>query len=126
MNITDAILPTPFAAWSRRIALFSVQLVLLGTLLHRFMSLSTPVALNLFAAALVGALLAILVGLVALTFIWRHGRSGTWSAAAGVLFGLGLLAWPAAYAPIYLSTPAINDAPSSNTNAPTIKCSAAA
>ena len=30
MNITDAILPTPFAAWSRRIALFSVQLVLLG------------------------------------------------------------------------------------------------
>ena len=109
MNITDAILPTPFAAWSRRIALFSVQLVLLGILLHRFMSLSTPVALNLFAAAMAGAVVAILVGTVAAASIWRHGRSGAWSAAAGVLFGFGLLAWPAAYVPIYLSTPAIND-----------------
>lgn len=109
MNITDAILPTPFAAWSRRIALFSVQLVLLGIFMHRFLTLTTPVAINLFAAALAGAVLAILVGLVALALIWRHGRSGAWSASAGVLFGLALLAWPAAYAPIYLTTPALND-----------------
>ena len=32
-----------------------------------------------------------------------------WSASAGALLGLALLAWPAAYAPVYLSTPHLND-----------------
>ena len=109
MNQVVAIFPTPFAAWSRRVALFSVQLVLLGILLHRFLSLSTPVAMNLFVAALVGAATAITLGLIAAVFIWRQGRSGAWSAAAGVLVGLGLFAWPAAYLPFYLNLPPLND-----------------
>ena len=109
MQISDAILPTPFATWSRRVALFSVQLVLLGIVLHRFMSLPTPVAINLFATALAGAVLAIGIGLIAFIVIWRLGRSGAWSAAAGVLLGLLLLAWPAAYAPVYYSSPALTD-----------------
>ena len=109
MKFSDAILPTPFALWSRRVALFSVQLAGLGIVLHRFMSLPTPVALNLFATSLVGAVLAVAIGLVAFAIIWRLGRSGAWSASAGVLFGLSLLAWPAAYAPVYFSTPALND-----------------
>ena len=109
MKLSDAIFPTPFAAWSRRVALFSVQLALLGIVLHRFLSLPTPVAINLFATALGGAVVAIGIGLIAFAVIWRHGRSGTWSASAGVLFGLLLLAWPAAYAPVYFSSPALND-----------------
>ena len=109
MKLTDAILPTPFATWSRRVALFSVQLVILGIVLHRFMTLPTPVAINIFAAAIAGALLAIGIGLVAFVVIWRLGRSGAWSASAGVFLGLGLLAWPAAYAPVYFTTPALND-----------------
>ena len=112
-----AIFPTPFAAWSRRVALFSLQLVIVGVLLHRLLSMPTPVALNLFATALVGAALAILLGLAAFVLIWRQGRSGTWSAAAGVLFGLGLFAWPAVYAPFFLTLPAINDV-STDTAAP--------
>ena len=109
MKLSDAILPTPFAVWSRRVALFSVQLAVLGIVLHRFMSLPTPVALNLFAAALAGAVVAVAIGLIAVAVIWRLGRSGAWSAAAGILCGLLLLAWPAAYAPVYFSTPALND-----------------
>ena len=96
MNLSDAIFPTPFAAWSRRVALFSVQLVLLGIFLHRFLTLSTPVAINLFATAMVGAMVAIVLALVAFGMIWQHGRSGSWSASAGALLGLTLLAWPAA------------------------------
>ena len=109
MKLSDAILPTPFATWSRRVALFSVQLVLLGIVLHRFMTLPTVVALNLFATALAGAVIAIAVGIVAFIVIWRLGRSGAWSASAGVLLGLLLLAWPAAYAPVYFTTPALTD-----------------
>lgn len=109
MNAAVTIFPTPFAAWSRRVALFSVQLVLLGIFLHRFLSLSTPVALNLFATAMAGAVLAIVLALVAYVIIWRLGRSGAWSATAGVLFGLLLLVWPAAYIPFYVQYPKIND-----------------
>lgn len=117
MSNAFAIFPTPFAAWSRRMALFSVQIVIVGILAHRLLSLPTPVALNLFATALAGGAIAILLGLVAFVFIWRQGRSGTWSAAAGVLFGLGLFAWPAALVPFLLTRPAINDI-STDTAAP--------
>lgn len=109
MNSAVAIFPTPFAAWSRRVALFSLQLVILGIILHRFLSLSTPVALNLFATAMAGAVLAILLGLIAGMVIWRLGRSGAWSAAAGTLLGLAMLAWPAFYLPLYRTLPQIND-----------------
>ncbi len=109
MKLSDAILPTRFAVWSRRVALFSVQLAVLGIVLHRFLALPTPVALSLFATALAGAVIAVAIGFVAFAIIWRLGRSGAWSAAAGVLSGLLLLSWPAAYAPVYFSTPALND-----------------
>lgn len=109
MSQIVAIFPTPFAAWSRRVALFSVQLAIVGILLHRLASLSTPVALNLFATALAGAAAAVLLALVAFVFIWRQGRSGTWSATVGILLGLALFAWPAALVPFALTKPAIND-----------------
>jgi uncharacterized protein (DUF1499 family) len=104
-----AIFPTPFAAWSRAAALFSVQLILVGILLHRLLSLSTPVMLNIFKAAFAGALLAILLGLVAAVLIWRLGRSGASGAATGVVIGALILAWPALYLPFYMGLPPIND-----------------
>lgn len=109
MTSSAAIFPTPVAAWSRRVALFSVQLTIFGLLLHRFLSLSTPIAINLFATAMGGAAIAILLALVAFVIIWRLGRTGAWSAAGGLFIGLLLLAWPAAYLPFYLSLPQIAD-----------------
>ena len=109
MNPNVAIFPTPFAVWSRRVALFSVQLVVLGVVLHRFASLPTPVALNLFAASIAGAGIAVLLAFGAFVMIWRQGRSGAWSALAGLVFGLALFAWPAGYLPSFLTLPAIHD-----------------
>lgn len=109
MSPSFAIFPTPFAKWSRIVALFAVQLILFGIVLHRFLALPTPVALNLFTAAFGLAALAIGLGIVAAIVIWRLGRSGTWSAAAGVLLGLAIFCWPAAYLPFALRLPQMND-----------------
>lgn len=109
MNQIAGNFPTPFAIWSRRLALFSGQLVLLGIVLHRFASLPTPVAINVFAASFVGAGVAVLLSFVAFVLIWRQGRSGAWSAFAGLVFGLLLFAWPAAYVPTVLALPPIHD-----------------
>jgi hypothetical protein len=109
MSSAIVILPTPIASWSRRLAVFSLQLVLAGLLLHRFFSLSTPITLHLFATAMVGAAIAIVLALAALVIIWRLGRSGTWSAVAGIVVGAVLIAWPAAYVPYYTSLPRLAD-----------------
>lgn len=109
MPPTFAIFPTPFAKWSRNTAIFAVQLLVAGVVLHRVLSLPTPVALNIFAAALVLAGVAIGLGGVATVMIWRHGRSGTLSAVAGMLVGLAILAWPVVYLPFALQFPSLND-----------------
>lgn len=109
MSPPFAIFPTPFAKWSRIAAFFSVQLILVGILAHRFMAMPTPVALNIFVAAFLLAALAIGLGCVAIVVIWRLGRSGAWSATAGILTGLAIFAWPAAYGLIAMNLPAIND-----------------
>lgn len=102
-------LPTPLAVWSRRIALFSLQIIVLAIVLHRLASLPTRVALNLFLTGFGGAAIAILLGLAAGVVIWQHGRAGAWSATAGALVGLLLLAWPAAVAVVASHLPKIND-----------------
>lgn len=118
MNQGFVIFPTPLASWSRWAAFFSAQLMLIGVILHRFAGLSTPVALNLFAASLAGGLLAILLGLMAYVSIWRNGRSGAWSATAGLAIGFAMLAWPAAVLPFYVSLPKINDVTTDTTTPP--------
>jgi hypothetical protein len=102
-------LPTPLALWSRRIALFSLQLIVVTIVLHRLFSLSTPLALNLFATALCGAAIALLLGLVAMAIIWRQGRGGMGSAAGGILVSLILLTWPAVVFGLARTMPSIND-----------------
>jgi uncharacterized protein (DUF1499 family) len=109
MSQTFPTFPTPFARWSRIVAVFAVQMILLGVLLHRFTSLPTPVALNLFKAAVVCATIALALGFIAIVVIWRRGRSGSWAAATGVIVGLAIFAWPLAYLPFALKLPAIND-----------------
>ena len=73
------------ARWSSRFALFSVGLLLVTLVLHRFIALPTPLALNLFLVGLGGAGLAVLIGLAALARIWFTGHAGAGSAAVGLL-----------------------------------------
>lgn len=109
MSEAVVIFPTRFASWSRRLGLFSAQLIVFGIVLHRLLSLPTPVALNLFAAAIGIAAISAILALVAFVVIWREGRSGAWSATAGLLFSAIILSWPAAFAPAFLTRPKIAD-----------------
>lgn len=101
--------PAPLALASRRVAVFSLQLLALGILLHRFASLPTPVAINLFKVALGGAGLAAALGLIASTDIWIRGRAGATNAVIGTAIALAMFVWPAASVPSYMQLPRIND-----------------
>jgi uncharacterized protein (DUF1499 family) len=100
---------SPLARWSRTLAVFSVQLVIVAIVLHRLLSLPTPVALGIFLVALIGAAVAVVLALGSFIAIWRDGRIGALSATIGLFFGLGLLAWPASLIPLARSLPAIHD-----------------
>lgn len=97
------------AIWSRRVAIFAAQVVLISVLLHRFGFLGTRVATNLFAAGAFGGMFALLLALIAGVRIWRSGLLGGGHAVAGALIGLLLLAGPALNLPAFLTKPRIND-----------------
>ncbi len=110
--------PSIFARWTSRIALFSVGVLLAAMLLHRLLSLPTPVALNLAAVAFAGAALSILLAIAAAVGVWRTGRPGTSRIVFGTLVSLGLLLWPLIYLPTYERLPKINDLTTDPTNPP--------
>ena len=99
----------PSARWSRRIALFSVGLILAALVLHRLAALPTPLAINLFIVGYAGAVLAVPIGLVALARIWITGHAGAGSAAAAIVLPLMALAGPLVYLQALLDLPRIND-----------------
>jgi hypothetical protein len=100
---------TPAARWSFRLALFSAALLLAALVLHRLASLSTPLALNLFAVGYALAALAMLLALVALARIWRTGYGGAGSAAVGLVLPVLTLAGPLVFVTAHADRPRIND-----------------
>jgi uncharacterized protein (DUF1499 family) len=102
--------PALFASWTPRVALFSGALILVAILLHRLLGMPTPLALNLFLVGFGLAVLAIVLGIVAIGDVWRRGADGAAWAVIGILIALAIFAWPAALLPAYLNLPAINDA----------------
>jgi len=97
------------ARWSRRVAVFAAQVVIISLLLHRFDLLGTRVATNLLGFGALGGLLALALAGVALVRIWRQGLLGGGHAIAGTIIGLALLAGPLWYLPDLLTQPKIND-----------------
>ena len=97
------------ARWSRRVAVFAAQVVIISLLLHRFDLLGTLVATNLLGFGALGGLLALALAGIALVRIWRQGLLGGGHAVAGVVIGLALLAGPLWYLPDLLTQPKIND-----------------
>jgi len=110
--------PSIFARWTSRIALFSVGVLLTAMLLHRVLSLPTPVALNVAAVAFAGAALSILLAIAAAVGVWRTGRPGTSRIVFGTLVSLSLLLWPLIYLPSYERLPKINDITTDASNPP--------
>lgn len=92
-----------------RIALFSLQLLAVILILHRFADFPTDLTMHLVTVAVAGAAIAIGLGAWSLVRIWQLGQSGATLASLGVLIGMAMLAWPASYAPAYFSLPALSD-----------------
>lgn len=119
MRSPPPLAPSFCARWTSRIALFSVGVLLTGLLLHRLLSLPTPVAFNLSAVAFAGAFLALLLAVFAAVGIWRTGRPGTARVVFGTVVGLALLLWPTIYLPSYERLPKINDVTTDPLSPPT-------
>jgi hypothetical protein len=117
--------PSPFARWARNVAVFGLQLILVGMVLHRIGLLATPVTLNIFVAAFAGAALAVLLALLSFIAIWREGRTGAWRAGSGLLLGLAILAWPAVLVPLYRKLPEIHDISTDTSQPPSFAALAA-
>ncbi|MDH3579793.1 MAG: DUF1499 domain-containing protein [Hyphomicrobiales bacterium] len=97
------------ARWSRRVALFAGQLLLVGILMHHFGTLSTTSALYILALALVLAGIALLLSVSSLISIWQRGLEGAGYASAGAVFALAIIAGPLLFVPSLLALPKIND-----------------
>jgi uncharacterized protein (DUF1499 family) len=106
------------ARWSSQLALFSLALLAVTLILHRFLTLPSPLAINLFVVGLVGIGLAVLVGLWALARVWFTGRAGAGSAALGVIIGVATLGGPVGYGLTHYHLPRINDVTTDPANPP--------
>ncbi len=90
-------------------AMFAAQLLVIGTLLHHFGSLSTTSVLYILALALLLALAALLLSAFSLVNIWRRGTQGAGYASAGAIIALAVFAGPLFFVPNLLMLPKIND-----------------
>ena len=97
------------AMWARRLAIFSIPVVLLAIIIARAGSFDVEPALVTFGAGLALAVLAILLAIAALVVIWIDGRAGAGSAFAAIAISLLLLAYPAYLGTKAYRLPNIND-----------------
>ena len=95
--------------WARRLAIFSIPVVLLAIIIARAGSFDVQPALVTFGAGLALAVLAILLAIAALVVIWIDGRAGAGSAFAAIAISLLLLAYPAYLGTKAYRLPNIND-----------------
>ncbi|HXF53505.1 MAG TPA: DUF1499 domain-containing protein [Hyphomicrobiaceae bacterium] len=101
--------PATFSRWTPRLGLFGGALLVSAVLLHRLFGMSTPIALNLLKVAAAAACLTVLMGVLALTDIWRRGRSGLAATLVGLAIALVTLGWPLAFLPAFINLPPLND-----------------
>jgi uncharacterized protein (DUF1499 family) len=97
------------AAWSLRLALFSLVATFMALIVVRSGALDLVPALSTLAGALVLAAVAILLAFAAGIVIWREGLGGLRQAVLAVLIGVALIAYPAYLAVRAYQLPAIYD-----------------
>lgn len=101
--------PSPLSRWSSRVALFSGLMIVSAVFLHRVFGMPTPVAKNVVIAALAGAVLALLLAIVAGIRIWREGGDGAARVVFGTLVSLAILSIPLLLTALARGHPPIND-----------------
>jgi uncharacterized protein (DUF1499 family) len=82
------------AVWARRVAGFSVAVLLLGIMIVRSGFLEIIPSLAAFGAGLLLAAFAILLALGAFVVIWRNGNAGFGMAVTAMFVGIAILAYP--------------------------------
>jgi uncharacterized protein (DUF1499 family) len=82
------------AVWSRRLAAFSIPVLLLAVIIIRSGLLEITPALATFGGALVLAFAAIVLALGAFVVIWTDGCKGLGHAVTALLVGVAILAYP--------------------------------
>ena len=97
------------AVWSARLAWFALAVAVLSIIILRSGMLEIVPALATFAASLVFAALAVVLGIASFVTIWRQGLSGLGRALLGIFVGFALLAYPSYLGARALKLPAIVD-----------------
>lgn len=97
------------AIWSRRLAGFSIPVLLLAIVIVRSGLLEITPALATFAGALALAFAAIVLAIGAFVIIWKDGRKGLRHAVAAVLIGTAILVYPAYLAVRAVRLPFLTD-----------------
>jgi uncharacterized protein (DUF1499 family) len=97
------------AIWSRRIAGFSVAVVILGIGIVQVGIFEIIPSLAAFAGGLLLAAIAIVLALGAFIVIWREGLAGFGMAITALLVGVAILAYPAWFGVKAYRLPAIYD-----------------
>lgn len=106
------------AIWARRLALFSLTVVLLSIIVARSGLLDLIPVLVTFTAGLGLAVAGILLAIAAFVVIWRLGLRGFGSAVSAVLIGLALLAYPIYLGIKVYSLPKVSDVTSDPADPP--------
>jgi uncharacterized protein (DUF1499 family) len=83
------------AIWARRVALFSIPVVMLSIIIVRSGFLELVPALATFGGALFLAVVAIVLAFAAFVVVWRQGLRGLGHAVTALVIGLLMLAYPA-------------------------------
>jgi len=97
------------ANWSIRIIKFILPVFLFTGLFHRFGLLDTISAMALFAFVWMGAVIALILGVVSILGIWRLGLDGARSALWGMIFAVAMLTVPLYFSYLAVTLPRIND-----------------
>ena len=100
---------SPLSRWTSRLAFFCLLLVIAAYFLHRLFGMPTPVAANVVVTALLGATVAVILGLTAGVRIWRHGGDGAARIIVGLAIALLLLSGPLVVMAMARSYPMIYD-----------------
>ncbi len=117
--------PSFLAGWSSRLAVFCLVLLIVTAFLHRLLSLPTAIALNIVAACFAGAVLALIMAVIAGLDVWFTGRQGAPRIVVGGTIALALLAVPGSLYILSRDHPPINDITTDTTNPPAFTAAAA-
>jgi len=100
---------TWLATLARRVALFSLPVIVLSIILHRLGVVEYEVAYITLGAGLAVALIGTLLALAAFVVIWNDGLRGLGRAIAAFVIGIAVLAWPVFEIVRGSALPAISD-----------------